>query len=182
MCTLRILAQNVSNMALRQKCSKVWLYFTKKDNTRASCNTCRAVITSKGGNTSNMLKHLTTQHAITLHKCKVVDTLLSGGGNSCLGACGTASSISKVSGKQGSQMLARFCHWKPKNKPEKSYSKHSIYYWSQVLCKSGIQGLFCVCLHAHWFELHMLRGTVIKGVPGDRVVVLKCVCVKKENW
>jgi len=91
MCTLRILAQNVSNMAARQKRCKVWLYFTKKDNNRASCNTCRA----KGGNTSNMQKHLTTQHVITLHKCKVFDTLLSDGGDS---RGGTASSVSKVPG------------------------------------------------------------------------------------
>ena len=44
----------------------------------------------RGGNTSNMLKHLTTQHAITLHKCKVF--LLSDGGDSRGGAGGTASS------------------------------------------------------------------------------------------
>ena len=98
MCTHRILAQNVSNMASRQKRSKVWLYFTKKDKTRASCNACRAVITSKGGNTSNMLKHLTTQHAITLYECKVFDTLLSDGGDSRGGAGGTASYVSKVPG------------------------------------------------------------------------------------
>jgi len=52
----------------------------------------------KGGNTSNMLKHLTTQHAITLHECKVFDTLLSDDGDSRGGACVTASSVSKVPG------------------------------------------------------------------------------------
>jgi len=52
----------------------------------------------KGGNTSNMPKHLTTQHAITLHEYKVVDTLLSYSCNSRWGACGTASSVSKVPG------------------------------------------------------------------------------------
>ena len=49
----------------------------------------------KGGNTSNMLKHLTAQHAITLLECKVFDTLLSDGGDS---RGGTASSVSKVPG------------------------------------------------------------------------------------
>ena len=103
-------------MASRQKHSKVWLYINKKDNTRASCNTCKALTTSKGGNTSNMLA---TQHAITLHECKVFDTLLSDGGNSCGGASGTASS---VPGKQGSQVshterdsdaFSVFCHALP---------------------------------------------------------------------
>ena len=88
MCTLHILAQNVSNMVLRQKRSEVWLYFTKNDNIRASCNMYRAVITSTEGNTSNMMKHLTTRHGITLHICKVFDTLLSDGGNFGGGACG----------------------------------------------------------------------------------------------
>ena len=96
MLRIRVLpTQSVSNMASRQKRSSVWLYFTKKDNTRASCNTCIALITSKVENTSNMLKHLTTQHAITLHGCKV---LLSDGRNSSRWACGTASSVSKVPG------------------------------------------------------------------------------------
>lgn len=53
---------------------------------------CRALITSKEVNTSNILKHLTTQsqHVITVHGCKVFDTLLSDRHNSRRGACGTA--------------------------------------------------------------------------------------------
>jgi len=86
--TLRILAQNVSNMAPRQKACQFGYISSKKDITRVSCNTCRALITSKGGNASKMLKHVTTQHAITLHEDKVFDTLLSdGGGNSRGRAC-----------------------------------------------------------------------------------------------
>jgi len=45
-----------------------------------------------------MLKHLTTQHGITLHEWKVFDTLLSDGGDSRGGACSSASSVSKVPG------------------------------------------------------------------------------------
>lgn len=37
--------------------SKPWLYFTKKDDNIASCNVCKMIISSKGGNTSIMLKH-----------------------------------------------------------------------------------------------------------------------------
>lgn len=35
---------------------------------------------TKGGNPSNMYKHLNTQHAINLHVSNVFDTLLSDGG------------------------------------------------------------------------------------------------------
>ena len=70
--------------------------------------TCAELCTSKGGNASNMLKHLTTQHAVTLHQCKVFHTLLSDGGNSRRGACGTASSVSKV---PGNAWLSSLTHW-----------------------------------------------------------------------
>ena len=57
--------QPAGNMApKRHKRSKVWLHFTKKDDDRA---TCKVDITTKGGNTSNMQKHLHTQHAITMN-------------------------------------------------------------------------------------------------------------------
>src|SRR4029434_3789019 len=57
------------NMASRQRHSKVWLYFTRIDDHRATCNACKMSISSKGGNTTNMQKHLSTQHAITLQEC-----------------------------------------------------------------------------------------------------------------
>ena len=40
-------------------------------------NAYKASISSKGGNTSNMQKHLCTQHAITLHERHVLDPLRS---------------------------------------------------------------------------------------------------------
>ena len=43
-----VLAQSAANMALRQKCSKVWLYFTWKDDNTVACNTCKVSISSKG--------------------------------------------------------------------------------------------------------------------------------------
>src|SRR4029434_8181001 len=64
-------------MASRQRCSKVWLYFTQKDDHRATCNACKTSLSSKGRNTTNMQKHLSTQHAITLQKCHVFDALRS---------------------------------------------------------------------------------------------------------
>ncbi|KAK0154985.1 Zinc finger BED domain-containing protein 1 [Merluccius polli] len=59
----------------RNKRSKVWLHFTRKDDNRASCNACKVEISSAGGNTSNMQKHLRTQHGITLTECFVFDQL-----------------------------------------------------------------------------------------------------------
>ena len=61
---------------LRKKRSKAWLYFTQIDDNIATCNNCKVSISSKGGTTSNMLKHLATQHAIHLQECRVFDTLL----------------------------------------------------------------------------------------------------------
>ena len=55
--------------------SKVWLHFTKKDDNRATCNTCKVDISSKGGNTTNMQKHLRSQHAISINECCVFDPL-----------------------------------------------------------------------------------------------------------
>src|SRR4029434_8709438 len=61
------------NMASRQRHSKVWLYFTRTDDHRATCSACKTSISSKGGNTNNMQKHLSTQHAITLQECLVFE-------------------------------------------------------------------------------------------------------------
>lgn len=65
-----------ANMSSRQKRSKVWLYFTRKDTNAVICNSCKSLMSAKGGTTSNMQKHLATQHAIHLQDCRVFDTLL----------------------------------------------------------------------------------------------------------
>ena len=67
-----VLVQNTAYMASRQKCSKVWLYFTWKDDNMVTCNTCKVSISSKGGTTSSMQKHLGTQQFI----CKTVARLI----------------------------------------------------------------------------------------------------------
>ena len=50
-------------------------------------------ISSKGGTTSNMLKHLATQHAIHIQQCRVFDTLLTSDASESIssGAIGTPS-------------------------------------------------------------------------------------------
>ena len=60
----------------KAKRSKVWLYFSPKDSNNAKCNKCNKVIASKGGNTSNLMKHLAT-HKIYLkaEACTVFDCL-----------------------------------------------------------------------------------------------------------
>ncbi|XP_073728045.1 E3 SUMO-protein ligase ZBED1-like [Misgurnus anguillicaudatus] len=58
----------------RKKRSKAWLYFTKRDENHAVCNNCKAVISCKGANTSNMLKHMLT-HGTKLQECRVFDPL-----------------------------------------------------------------------------------------------------------
>ncbi|XP_034093328.1 zinc finger BED domain-containing protein 1-like isoform X2 [Gymnodraco acuticeps] len=50
--------------------SKVWLHFVRKDNGSAECNTCSKRISSKGGNTTNMTKHLRL-HGIQIKECTV---------------------------------------------------------------------------------------------------------------
>ena len=72
-----VLVQTAANMAPpRKKRSKAWLHFTRKDDTIATCNSCKVSISSKGGTTSNMQKHLATQHGIHLQECRVFDTLV----------------------------------------------------------------------------------------------------------
>lgn len=62
----------------RKKRSKVWLYFTKRDEYAAVCNQCKTVISCKGANTSNMQKHLSTKHGVKLQECHVFDRLQTG--------------------------------------------------------------------------------------------------------
>src|SRR4029434_1971047 len=56
-------------MASRQKRSKVWLYFTQKDDHRATCNACKTSLSPKGGKTTITPKHLSILHAITVQAC-----------------------------------------------------------------------------------------------------------------
>ena len=73
-----VLVQTAANMAPpRKKRAKAWLYFTRKDDNIATCNSCQVSISSKGGTTTNMQKHLATQHGIHLQECHVFDTLRS---------------------------------------------------------------------------------------------------------
>src|SRR4029434_348022 len=60
-------------MASRQRCSKVWLYFTQKDDHRATCSACKTSLSSKGGRTTITPKHLSIRHAITLQECRVFE-------------------------------------------------------------------------------------------------------------
>ena len=54
-----------------RKQSQVWLHFTKRNDNSAVCNQCNAIISCKGTNTSNMLKHLSTKHGIKSQECHV---------------------------------------------------------------------------------------------------------------
>src|SRR4029434_4173449 len=60
-------------MASRQRRSEVWLYFTQKDNHRATCSSCKTSLSSKGGKTTIIPKHLSILHAITLQECRVFE-------------------------------------------------------------------------------------------------------------
>ena len=68
---------NKASMAERN-CSKVWLYFIKCDGDYARCNICDTKCKARGGNTSNLRKHLVT-HKIFLkaEECTIFDSLRS---------------------------------------------------------------------------------------------------------
>ncbi|KAJ8415737.1 hypothetical protein AAFF_G00402940 [Aldrovandia affinis] len=51
---------------MRKKRSMVWLHFMKLHKDKAKCNECNTIVASKGGNTSNLMKHLRTHHKINL--------------------------------------------------------------------------------------------------------------------
>ncbi len=63
-----------ANMSSRQKRSKVWLYFTRKDTNAVICNSCKSLMSAKGGTTSNMQKHLA--HTSTQFICRTVACLI----------------------------------------------------------------------------------------------------------
>ncbi len=61
---------HVHVFAARVKHSKVWAHVTKlSDSVR--CNICSSEILNKGGNISNIMKHLLTKHNIYLKQCAV---------------------------------------------------------------------------------------------------------------
>jgi len=66
---------HMAEMAERTKRSKVWLYFTRLDVDNARCQKCNKPFTCKGGNASNLSKHLAKVHHIQTEKCTVFDSL-----------------------------------------------------------------------------------------------------------
>ncbi|XP_072563755.1 uncharacterized protein [Paramormyrops kingsleyae] len=60
----------------KTKRSKMWLYFTRKDSDTVACSKCFTAVECKGGNTSNLMKHLRV-HGINLkaERCTVFDSL-----------------------------------------------------------------------------------------------------------
>ncbi len=65
----------------KTKRSKVWLYFTRKDSENATCSKCSTAVACKGGNTSNLMKHLRA-HGINLKAegCTVFDSFRTSAG------------------------------------------------------------------------------------------------------
>lgn len=55
--------------------SQAWLHFSKKDDTGASCSICKMIISTKGRDSTNMLKHLSIQHGLNVQECHVFDSL-----------------------------------------------------------------------------------------------------------
>ncbi|KAL1023220.1 hypothetical protein UPYG_G00037900 [Umbra pygmaea] len=56
--------------------SKVWLHFTSRDAYSATCNRCLKAMSCKGGNTSNLMKHLATHRDdLKTEQCTVFDNL-----------------------------------------------------------------------------------------------------------
>ena len=96
-----------------------------------------------------MLKHLTTQHANTLHQCKVCHTLLSDGGGSRVGACGTASSVSKVSGNAGlSSHAFRFLSRTPATRI--SYAEKKLQY---KFSGENVGATKAICTIYNWMRI-----------------------------
>ena len=79
-----VLVQTAANMAPpRKKRAKAWLYFTRKDDNIATCNSCQVSISSKGGTTTNMQKHLAT-HASESPATGGGASPATGGGGGCI--------------------------------------------------------------------------------------------------
>lgn len=52
------------DMAERNKWSNGWLHFRERYDNSASCNICKMIISSKGGNTSKVFKHLSIERGL----------------------------------------------------------------------------------------------------------------------
>lgn len=63
-CTLFALILNAANRSTRQQLPEAWPYVTQKDDTIATCNACKAPISSKESSPSNRQKHLLTQQLL----------------------------------------------------------------------------------------------------------------------
>ena len=74
--TLRCFGSERSKHGTEAEALDSLVIFHVKDNNMVTCNTSKVYISSNGGNTSNMQKHLATQRAIHLQDCCVFDTLL----------------------------------------------------------------------------------------------------------
>ena len=70
-------ATHTAEMVERSKRSKVWLNFTRLDVDNARCQKGNKSLAFKGGNTSNLSKHLAKVHHIQTEKCTVFDCLSS---------------------------------------------------------------------------------------------------------
>ncbi len=69
-CPVCVCVQSI--IAARVKRSKVWAHVTKLSHTSVRCNICSSVIVNKGGNTSNIMKHLLTkQHLPQAMRCSL---------------------------------------------------------------------------------------------------------------
>ena len=79
LCSLNVIYENKNVSFLHVSLCGVLTLTKVTGQTATRCNACKKIISSKGGN-SNMQKHLSTQHAITLQECHVFDVLQSDAG------------------------------------------------------------------------------------------------------
>ena len=92
----------------------MWLYFTQKDDHRATCNACKTSLSSKGGKTTITPKHLSILHAITLQECHVFErygvTIMLLNLNQATAAWLTLA-LQLLISKVNSNSLLCWCHW-----------------------------------------------------------------------
>ncbi len=58
-----------------EEMSNAFFSSSKTDHNSFSCNVCIMIISSKGGNTANMLKYLYAKHGLKFQECHVLDSL-----------------------------------------------------------------------------------------------------------
>ncbi|XP_054610908.1 uncharacterized protein zgc:153990 isoform X2 [Dunckerocampus dactyliophorus] len=156
----------------RRKRSKVWLHFTRKDVNWATCNTCRMAVSSKGGNTTNMHKHLHTVHAITLNECRVFDPLRSESQPSSSGNVSPSSAVNTADIEATSleNSLNGHCSWR--------MSSALLFNQDSVIRFKKRKARFTFGeVHILLDEVRKHRSVVVgkfnRGVPTD---------VKKRTW